>query len=273
MHDYHSILPGIRSRYNLLQVRRRLRNLDLTAVDIDECLFPGFSQSVLGYLIFFRLMTRPRRLTDLRLVPQLLSGGVYIRKKDLLRRMGHTPTNQELMLRYEQSMRMIPECYFRRGAEAIPGRSFNGALETLRLLGQRTTLGLISFGIDVISEEYQRQINRGGNDCVRFLVSNRILFRRRPCGVYVFEGYRQPLLTEPGDKLRALQQRLADLKLERPLVIGNGRDEAEMAALARERGGLSIGFRPRPADQRAFDLLVDARDWRPLLRLVKGSLQ
>jgi hypothetical protein len=240
------------------------------AVDIDECIFPGFSQSWLGHLILWQLVTRPDRLRDLRFVPQLLSGGVYIYRVDLQRRLWRAPGNSALMARYVQSMRGIPELYFRRGAGWIPGRSFAGVRGALTLLGRRAPLGLVSLGIHLIAEAYQAWLDRG---VVAFTEANRVGFAPIADGRPGFTDYEPPLRTGRRDKLRALEHRLAERGARRPVVIGNGPDDGAMAERASALGGVSVGFRPRlAATWRCFDLVLTAPDWRPLAALLREEL-
>jgi len=260
----HVIGSFLRSRFNPKEVCERLLGFDIVAVDLDECVHPSFSQTELGYLIFFAIAANPLRASDRRFLPQMLAGGAYIRKVAFLRRLGRTPSNQELMQRYEQSMRGIPEAYFLSQARKIPARSYSGAIETLRLLGRRAPLGFISLGIDVIAEEYLRQLIDDDSPHERFADSNRIVFSADDDGRRAFERYRTPLYIGPDDKLRILEARMAQLDASRPLIIGNGKDEAAMAQLARDIGGLSIGIVPSRLDKGDFDVWVTNRSWQPL---------
>lgn len=266
----HSLLaPGIESRLDRVELARRLRRVDLAAVDIDECLFPGFSQTHLGYLIFYYILTRPRSPADLKFVPQLLRGGAYIRRVGLLHRLGRTPTNIELMTRYERSMMGIPEVYFVNGARTIPARSYPGVRRLLERIGRRVPTGLISFGIHLIAEEYMAQLNAGPAPCVAFAEANRIRFARAgEGGPRVFTGYEPPLMTSPADKLALLERRLERAGASCPLVVGNGRDEAAMADRARVLGGLSIGFQPAAEVAEHFDVVVRGPDWVPMTVLL-----
>lgn len=266
----HRLAPGLHSRYPRAELARRLRDADLVAVDIDECIFPGFSQSWLGHLIMWQLVRRPDRLRDLRYIPQLLSGGAYIRRVDLQRRLWRAPSNRSMMARYVRSMRGIPELYFRRGAGWIPDRSYDGVRAALTLLGRRAPLGLISLGIHLIAEAYQAWLDRG---VVDFTEANRVAFAPAADGRPGFADYEPPLRTGRRDKLRALERRLAQHGARRPVVIGNGPDDGAMAERAGELGGLAVGFRPRPAaSRRCFDVVVTAPDWRPLAALLREAL-
>jgi hypothetical protein len=264
--------PTLRSRFCPGEFRERLLRTDIVAVDLDECVNPGFSQTELGYLIFFAIAAKPLAPSDRRFLPQMLAGGAYIRKVAFLSRFGRTPSNKELMQRYEQSMRGIPEAYFLSQARKLPTRAYSGAFETLRLLGRRTPLGFISLGIDVIAEEFVRQLNRDGETHVRFTDSNRILFKADDNERRVFEGYRSPLLKGPEDKLRILKSRMAQLGASYPLVIGNSKDEAAIATLARNRGGISIGIMPSRLDASEFDVLVANPSWQPVLTVLQEIL-
>jgi hypothetical protein len=261
--------PGITSRYSRIELKERLATVDLVAVDIDECIFPGFSQNVLGQLIFNQIVTRPLSSADLRFVPQLVRGWAYVRKVLLNKRLGRMATNLELMHRYEKSMMNIPFEYFRRGARLIPDRSYPGVLQTLCLLGHRAVVGLVSFGIHLIAEEYMAQLTTADGPCVSFVDANRVRFAARDGARPVFSGYDEPLMTRPADKLRVLEHRMEQYGAGVPLVIGNGKDEVEMAALARERGGISIGFRPGSSVQEHYDLVVRSDSWMPLLDLLR----
>jgi hypothetical protein len=265
----HILEAGLLSRFSLSEFRERLLRSNIVAVDLDECVYPGFSQTDLGYLLFYAIAAKPLASSDRRFLPQMLAGGAYIRKVAFLRRIGRAPSNRELMQRYEQSMRGIPEAYFFSQARKIPARSYAGAVESLRLLGRRVPLCLISLGIDVIADEYLRQLNGHGDPRVRFADSNRIVFGADDRGRRAFLRYQSPLLLGPEDKLRVLEARMAELGASCPLVIGNGKDEAAMAALARQRGGLSIGIRPSRSDAGDFDVWVTRQSWQPLRTLLE----
>jgi hypothetical protein len=269
----HELLAGISSRYPGEELRARLLEIDLVASDIDECLFPGFSQSYLGHQIFYDIMTRPETITDLRFVPQLVHGGAFIRKVKLLRRVGRPPENAVLMRRYEHSMWLVPQAYFLKGAQRIPGRSFRGVAETLALLGRRAPVGLISFGIQLIADEYMRQLNdAAARPFVVFAEANPVVFEPGSDGRPAFKGYDPAPRTEPRHKREILEQRLQLHQASRPLILGNGRDECEMAVLAAERAGLSVGFQPEPRDAQCFDVVLRTRDWLPLVGLLRQVL-
>ena len=268
----HILGTSLRSRFNPEEFRKRLLRSDIVAVDLDECVYPGFSQTDLGYLIFYKIAAKPLVSSDRRFLSQMLSGGAYIRKVALLSRLGRMPTSRQLMQRYEQSMLGIPEGYFLELARKIPTRSFAGALETLRLLGKRAPSGFISLGIDVIAKQYIRHLNHNSERQARFADSNRIVFESDKSGRRVFKSYQSPLLLDAEDKLRLLKSRMEQEGASCPLVIGNGKDEAEMAKLARNCGGLSIGIQPSRRDASDFDLLVDCSSWQPLLTLLEPLL-
>jgi hypothetical protein len=264
------------SRYEEAELRARLLGVDFAAVDIDECVYPGYSQADLGHLLFFAIAARPICPSDRLLLPQLLSGGAYIQRVGLVARFGLRPSNRALMRRYERSMRGIPEAYFLEEARRIPPRSREGAAETLRLLGRFVPVGLISLGVNVLTEEFARQLGReggsgGGAGGVRFADSNRIRFAPDAAGRRRFAGYEEPLLVGAGDKLRILERRLEELGASRPLVIGNGEDESAMSELARRAGGLSVGVKPT-GRAGIFDLVVDGESWIPLLELLSHVL-
>jgi len=263
---------GLTTALPQAEVARRLRAVDLVAADIDECVFPGFTQTFLGHLTFFHILGEPQRPADLGLLRQLARGGLYIRKVSLLHRLHRTPSNEALMERYERSMMGIPRAYFDRGAAAIPDLSHPDALACLALLSRRAVVGTVSFGIHLISGAYADALARLNPRGEFFAEANEIRFEPGRDGRPCFSGYRRPLRTDPEEKGHILRRRLKRHGAATPLVFGNGRDEAAMAAEARRRGGLSVGINVVPAEQDLFDVLVHGRGWGPLLELLRREV-
>lgn len=265
--------PGLVCRLGDPELGRRLRAVDLVAADIDECLFPGFSQTVLGHLTVFEIAARPEKPRDLALLPQLLHGGLYIRRVSLLARWGRMPENQSLMERYERSMRGVPEVYFLRGARLLPGLSYPGALDCLALLARRAVVGTVSFGIAPIARAFAEAVEARLPEARLFTEANRLRFAPDRNGRPVFVGYERPLRCRPEDKADILSARLSRHGARCPLVIGHGPDEVPMAELARSLGGLSLGFCPRPEDASHFDLVVEAPDFTALVERLRSHLR
>jgi hypothetical protein len=267
------IVPGIFSRFNLPELCRRFKAVDLVAVDIDHCIFPGFTQIFLGYQILLRILNQPIVFKDMLFIPQLLAGGLYLQKRAVLNLTGGTATNDEMMKQYAKIMNDVPESYFILAAKSVIPQTFSGVIEALSCLGKRAAVGFISFGIDIIANEYMYQFNAGSEKPrIIFANSNKTKFIMKN-GRSVFRGYEQPLWSVPHDKLQWLRHNMNLFNSVCPLVIGNGFDESEIASFARSCGGFSIAFQPTAANIKHFDLLIYASNWQPLAKMVEDIWQ
>jgi phosphoserine phosphatase len=232
------------------------RRTDLVVVDLDKCLFPGYSQTALGTTILWRVLVSPLSAGDRKYLVRLLSGALYVAASKVRR-----PPNRQLIDAYERAMRGIPEQYFLDGASLLPRFSRRGAREVVRFLSRHAPVGLVSLGIDVVAREFMKQVPG-----LSFYRCNRLRFRQdqphRP-----FVGYEGERMCDGVAKMRVLRALCVMSRARCPLVIGHDVDDVAMAASARELGGWSIGIRPPRALRSWFDARTTGADWTPLLSL------
>ena len=267
-HPYR-ISKMIHSKHPFEEVQKRFHQIDLIVIDFDECIFPHFSQTTLGKLIFREILFNPLDRSDLQFLPSLLSGGLFICLAKIKHRLSGIADNLEMMKGYEKTMMGIPLHYFKKTAERIPPRSYFHSKGTIKELSQQAKVGIISFGVDIIMEEYMRQLNDGGKSCIHFYDCNTLRFERK-CTREVFMGYRRDeLKTNKIHKAELLGKRIKQFSAKTPLVIGHNEDDTEMVKTAQKMNGVGIGFNPLPEVEHTFDIKVFGKDWEHLLQLIK----
>jgi phosphoserine phosphatase len=246
----------LRYEMNPSRMAALARATDLAVVDLDKCLFPGYTQTFLGAAVVWQVLLRPECVSDRKHLAPLVSGALYVLGSKVRR-----PPNQALIEAYEQAMRGIPQRYFIEGALALPAFSRRGARQVVRALSYSATVGLVSLGIDVVAREFMIQIPG-----LSFYRCNTLRFNaddpRRP-----LIGYEKPVMCDGAAKRRVMEELCAETRARCPLVIGHDADDIAMATSARELGGWSLGIRPRRALRSYFDAWTTGADWTPLLSL------
>jgi len=262
----------IYAKYPFEELQRRFNKIDLVIIDFDECVFPGFSQTALGKLIFWEILLNPQKLADLRFLPSLLSGGLFIFLAKLRHHLNGRTDNLEMMMRYEKTKKGIPLHYFRKKAVRIPPKSYFHSKRTMEELSKHAKTGIISFGVDIVMKEYMRQLN-GGKCCISFYDCNTLRFEKKGARE-VFVGYqRDELKSDKIHKGVLLQKRVEQYNAKTPLVIGHDEDDTEMVRIAQEMGGIGIGFNPLPKVEHTFDIKVFGKDWEYLYQLFRRLRQ
>ena len=262
--EFYKILAGVYSRYPIKELKDRFDCIDLAVIDLDGCLFPGYSQAVLGKFIFLKILLSLLSFRDLKFIPQLLSGGLFITLNDLKKIIGITTPNLEMIDKYEKVMKGISFEYFTKMARHIPPMSYDGAIEAIEQLSKKCKVGIISLGIDIILKEYLRQFKS-----INFFDSNILRFRKAG-NKDVFEGYeRTNLKTDKFYKREMLEARLNEFEAKCLLVIGHNDDDIEMAKVAQGTKGLSIGFNVSSDIEDVFDIKIEARNWHPIHELIQ----
>jgi len=258
--------PSMTFRVSLREAQRRFAACDICCVDLDQCVFPVFTQTVLGMLAMGRAAVSPSLWPRLR---QLLAGGSYIASTRLRQLGGHRPTNSELMRRFSAVMAGMPLDLIESLARLLPRMSFPGWRDSLAIVSARMPTGLLSFAIQPIIDAYRKTHGWRGK-AIFDLASGTPIETAGTADGPVLLGCRDQAHELTGQaKLDTLQRWMADCAAGVPLVIGHGADEAPMADFARRRGGLSIGFRATPEWADHFDVTVDALTWRPVTRLLR----
>lgn len=265
---WHRLGRTVDARMPLRELRAAFARTDIVALDLDQCIFPGYTQSELSWRVAKRLVRRPERPGDRRLLARLGARGAWLGLRELKRLLGLATPMRRLAARYERAMAGIPEHYVRAAAAEIPAASFPFAAETVAELGSRAPTGLVTLGLDVVAQAYLEQFTGPAGPSLSFFDANVVVFRRQQDG-RVFHRYDPEAFLEHGeDKRRALERRMGARGAMVPTTVGHSADDLPLARLSRERGGVAIGFNPAPALAQAFDVVVRGRDWEPMYALV-----
>ena len=261
----YEIVHGVYSVYSLQDLKSRFSNIDLIAIDLDECVFPGYSQTILGAFIFFNIFFMPYKLKDWKYIYQLINGGLFITFTKIKTLFNINAGNIDLIDKYEKTMKGIPQIYFDKMARFIPRLSYIFSYSAVRDLSKKAPVGIVSFGLNVILDEYVRQFGKEDKSYISFYDSNTICFQGGK-----FAGYlRSQLKTDKFDKKATLESKFSEYKARCPLVIGHNEDDLEMVKYAQENGGIGIGFNPKKAFEKYYDVVIKSWTWMPIYKLVK----
>lgn len=258
--------PPVTFRVPLSDAQDRFAACDICCVDLDQCVFPTFTQIVLGSLAVGRTAISPKLWPKLR---QLLAGGTYVAGARLQAFRGHRPSNSELMQRFSTVMSGMPLEVIESLARLLPRISFPGWRDSLALISARMPTGLLSFAIQPIIDAYRRTHGWRGQPIFDLASGTPVEVAGTADGPVLLACFDADSDLDGRAKLATLERWMAECGASVPLVIGHGPDEAPMADFARTRGGLSIGFRAAPEWADHFDLTVDAITWRPMTRLLR----
>jgi hypothetical protein len=263
----HRLLEGAYCRYPYSELLRRFRDTDLVVIDLDGCIFPGFSQTFLGRLIFFQIVFSPFSRRDTRFLPQLLLGSLFILRTRIKKGLGKKTNNLVMMQRYQDAMRGIPYKYLETLTSRVPGKSYSRSLDTINMLSNKAPVGIISFSLDIILRAYQPHAN------IAFFDANTTKFAASD-GNYVFLGYESTALkTNSLDKARVMERYLKAYKAECPMVIGHNEDDTHMVRLVQNMQGISLGYNPSPDLIDLFDVNVKANNWDPIFTLFSNLMK
>ncbi len=258
--------PSLTFRLSLKETQERFAACDICCVDLDQCVFPTFTQIALGTLAVGRAAVTPSLWPRLR---QLIAGGSYIAHARLRKFRGERLTNEELMHRFSSVMSGMPVDMLESMARLLPRVSFPGWRDALALISERMPTGMLSFAIQPIIDAYRRTRGWRGRPIFDMASGTPIQVAGSANGPVLLGCYGDDSDLTGQAKLNTLKGWMADRGARVPLVIGHGPDEAPMADYARQEGGLSIGFRAAPDWADHFDVRIDAMTWRPMTRLLR----
>ncbi|HOB51102.1 MAG TPA: hypothetical protein PK176_09850 [Acidobacteriota bacterium] len=254
---YRDVMPGVRSRLDAAELRRRLAAADVAVLDVDECMMPGYAQIALGHRLLRdapgaggpagprviragRLIALGACLYGLKLLP-----GDPVRK------------NLRLHTLYGLALRGIERAAFRRVMPDVWRTVYPEVRPCLRRLAGRRPVGVISLGLDCLLDGLSAALAEGGEPIpFRFLEGNRIVWLNDR-----FAGLAAPICHGPLDKAAVYETEAARHGWRTPLVIGHNADETELCAIAGSAGGLSVGIGARPAHRDRFHVLLPRGAW------------
>ncbi len=258
--------PAADLRLPLKEARRRFAACDICCVDLDQCVFPTFTQVALGSLIVGKTLITPRLWP--RLGP-LMAGGLYIIGARVRAMRGRRPSNEELMRNFSTVMSGVPLDVIESLARLLPSLSYPGWRDAMAIVSARMPTGLLSFSIQPIIDAYRETHGWRGRPIFDLASGTPIEIEGTPDGPVLIGCAKEQSELSAEAKLATLRSWMDACRATVPLVIGHGPDEATMADFARKCGGLSIGFRPFDDYTDRFDVTVDAMTWRPLTRLLR----
>jgi hypothetical protein len=250
----------------LAEAQRRFAVCDICCVDLDQCVFPTFTQIALGTLAVGRVTVTPSLWPK---IGQLLAGGSYIVRSRLGQLRGVHPTNEEQMERFSRVMSGMPVDLIESLARLLPRISFPGWRDALAVISARMPTGMLSFAIQPIIDAYRRTHSWRGRPIFDLASGTPIDIGDDGNGPVLLACYGAESNLTGQAKLDTLRRWMHQCSAAVPLVIGHGPDETPMADFARECGGLSIGFRPTSTWAGHFDVIVEALTWRPVTQLLR----
>jgi len=242
-------------------IRKMVRRCDLCVVDLDQCIYPRFTQTTLGRYLLWKSL-RPRYW---KYFSHLLIGAGYISRTRAAELLGRRAANHELMLAFSRVIRGIPLDLVEDLAARLPATGPQAWREALGMISIHMKVYLLTFSIEPVARAYGMARDGTGRPIFAGWRGTDLNTAGRMVTGVAFPRYS---LSAPA-KLEALEDIMRDGGFENPLIIGHGPDEALLAVRSRELGGGSIGF-IRPGDSVAdFELRLPGDAWRYILAALK----
>jgi len=254
---YRDVMPGVRSRLDAAELRRRLAAADVAVLDVDGCMMPGFAQIALGHRLLRDALGAggPAGARAVR-IGRLVALGACLYGLKLL---PGDPARRNLRLHtlYGRALRGIERAAFHRVMPDVWRSVYPEVPSCLRRLAGRRPIGVISLGLDCLLDGLTAALTEGGDPIpFRFLEGNRIIWRNDR-----FAGLAAPIRHGPRDKAAAFETEAQRHGWRAPLVVGHNADEMELCAMADAAGGLSVGIGAHPAHQDQFHVLLPRGAW------------
>ncbi len=254
---FRAVMPGVRSRLDAAELRRRLASADVAVLDVDECMLPGFAQIALGHRLVRDAVrgggpAGPRAVR----IARLIAVGACLHA---LKRLPGDPARRNLRLHrlYGRALRGIERAAFLRVMPDVWRELYPEIAPCLRRLAGRRPLGVISLGLDCLLDGLAAALAAGGEPVpFLFLAGNRTVWLDSR-----FAGLAAPVRHGPRDKAAVFRAEAARHGVHAPLVIGHNADETELCAIADAAGGLSVGIGAHPAHEDQFHVLLPRGAW------------
>jgi len=240
------------------------RHPDIIILDFDGCLYPGISKVRVAIDITLNLAIRPYQPADRRLLPHMGLSAMILILTRLQQRIGNRITDGDLVKRYQRHLGSLTLSYFEAASQRIVGSLYPGAIETLAFLCRVGNCGVISLALNPVLAALNTRL-RSEHDCsLAFYHGNSISsFRAKMSDRPVLNGQ---------DKRDFMIAEIENRGCKTPLIIGNDLEDVPMAVLAKEMGGMSIGFNPRKSARAHFDIAVYGRNWYRLSSIVREHI-
>ncbi len=240
------------------KIRRLVSRCDVCIVDLDQCVYPRFTQTALGRLLLIRSLSPKNRV----FFPRLVADAFFISLTRTRQLFGRKPTNFMLMSAFSRVIRGMPLKLIEECASRLPGKGPRDWREALGRISSAMDTYLLTFSIDPVAAAYGRTRDSAGRPIFRGWRGTPLAVSGETIDKVIFS----PRSLSPEAKLKAMEEIMASGGGERPLIIGHGEDESAMAIRARREGGGSIGFSKAGGTVAEFDLVLPGNAWKTIAR-------
>lgn len=239
-------------------LRELIEKTNVCVVDLDECIYPGFTQTTLAALLLLQSLCRLRFHNVFSLIR-----GAFSLALIRLRRGGRNPDgNRRLMLAFSRAIRGMELKTVERKAALLPGRGLQDWRPALEKIAETMEVVLVTFAIEPLARAYGEARGPSGKKIFRSWSGTPLEVRNGAiAGVRLSSS-----ALSPRSKVEAIEENLRGRKELRPLVVGHGRDESALADWARERGGGAVGLSAAGGDLESFDIKLPGRGWPAITR-------
>lgn len=236
-------------------IDERMKKVDILCTDLDECLFPFFTQVLVAGEILVEALFKKNKW---KYIPQLI-GGASVILFLIVVTFGNIRflKNEFLMNLFARTMKRIPLDLIRKHSRYIHTFFYTESLLFLQKMSQRKVpIVILSLSIQPILDELKNNIG-----FIDECIGNKIIFSKKN---NTFIDYASPKMTNADDKLSALMELKERHPFKTPLIIGHSDDELRMVEYARSVGGVSIGINPKNHLEDSFDIVIKSVNWSSL---------
>lgn len=275
----YKISSHIYSRYSKDELLKIFKKIDICILDLDECITPVVTQvelikEMLRLIFVHPLKSRDRWLL-LRFAPKSLWLYliVMILKRKIFR-LTISSSSRTSIYTFPKLVRNIPKDYFYQGSRRLPRLVYPGFKDVLKNLASFCKVGIITSGLKPVVKEYIRDFNSNINKgAISFYNCNHMVWSEKR-GVLVFKDLDMTRIIKGSDaKAQIAKNRMAEFNSHFLLAIGHNEDDIGMAEIAKQSGGLSIGFNPKSNVLDSFDVIIKAKNWCPIDDLVIDAIK
>ncbi|MBI5963625.1 MAG: hypothetical protein HY863_09145 [Chloroflexi bacterium] len=235
---------------------------DLIILDFDGCLYPGISKVRIAIDLTLTLAIKPNHPTDRSFLPHLGLTALELMFMRLYQKIDSRITNGTLVKQYQKRLGYLPSSYVETASRNLILKLYPGALETLVFLCRRGSCGVISLALDSVLFALDTTLRSRYACSLAFYYGN-------PLSQFEWEWSNGPVVSG-WEKREFMLREIEKRKSKIPLVIGNDVEDIPMAILAKEMGGLSIGFNPTRSAKSYFDINLYDNNWYQLGSILRG---
>jgi len=240
-------------------IKDKIKQVDLICIDLDECLFPFFTQTFIGAGMLVESFINPYQW---KCLPNLLKGVLFIFPAMGKKFNNKKIENEKFMDKYEELMHGIPISLILRHARYTHRFLSPNSLKFLKYFSNKEIVIIIlSLTIQPILNVLEKKVK-----LIHKCIGNEIEIDKNSA----FFRYKLNRMDSGEDKLNRFKELLKIYKSKTPLVIGHSEDELDMVEYVKKLGGFSIGINPKYKFLRKFDLVLTSLNWKPLLTLFKN---